>query len=229
MQVKKLEYYIGQFKRFLERDKNFAEIYRWESLFCFRENWDIDAQDFAAMYDRSLQSTRSRRLWKRESWTPKEIMLKFCAMQPEFVRSMFKNLFDEEKPVESRISKFRFCCDDLLEEYRERNKRSIENNHYHDDFQMVMLYLAFRFPEKYTLYDYPAFSKTMNLLGIPDIPNPYDIERFIKLTKILNTFLQKDKALLDLQKNRLLKNNLPPETNALLVYDFYASVEFPEK
>lgn len=221
MQVKKLEYYIDQFRQFLKQDKDFSEIYKWESLLCFQEKWDIDAPDFAAMFDSSLQNSRSRRLWKRESWTPKEMILKFCEIQPDFVRSMFKNLFDEEKAVESRISKFKFCCDELLSEYKDHHKRSIENNHYHDDFEMIMLYLAFQFPQKYTLFDHSPFSKTMSLLGIGDIPGPYDIERFIKLTKILNTFLQKDEALIELQKKRLLLNKINVEVGALLVHDFY--------
>jgi 5-methylcytosine-specific restriction protein B len=230
MQVKKLEYYIDQFKQFLKRDRDFHEIYKWESLFHFKENWDIEAPDFGAMYDRSLQNNQTRRLWKRESWTPKEMMLNFCEIQPDFVRRMFTDLFDETKSVETRISRFKFACDELLIEYKTSHKTSIENNHYHDDFQMIMLYLTFQFPQKYTLYYYPAFSKMMRLLGITDVPGPHDIERFIKLTKILNTFLQKDKELLELQSKRLKTNRLDLEIGSLLVHDFYtvcATVELP--
>jgi 5-methylcytosine-specific restriction protein B len=134
---------------------------------------------------------------------------------------MFHDLFNEEKTIETRISRFKFGCEELLKEYKDHHKTSIENNHYHDDFQMIMLYLTFRFPQKYTLYDYPAFNKTMTLLGITDLPGPYDIERFIKLTKILNTYLQKDKDLLDIQSDRLAINKLQPEIGSLLVHDFY--------
>jgi 5-methylcytosine-specific restriction enzyme B len=221
MEVKKLTYYIDQFKQFLKYDRDFREIHKWESLFCFQENWDIDAPDFGKMYDRCLQNNQTRRLWKRESWTPKEMMLKFCKIQPDFVRRMFAALFDEEKSIETRISKFKFGCDEMLAEYKFNHKTSIENNHYHDDFQMIMLYLTFRFPQKYTLYDYPAFSKTMSFLGINDIPGPYDIQRFLKLTKILNTFLQKDKELLELQSKRLKINKLELKVGSLLVHDFY--------
>ncbi len=222
MQVKKLEYFIDQFKQFLKKDRDFHEIYKWESLFHFQENWDIDAPDYRAMYDRSLQSNRTRRLWKRESWTPKEMMLKFCEMQPDFTRRMFQDLFDEEKSIEIRISRFKFGCDELLKEFKDTHKTSIENNHYHDDFQMIMLYLTFRFPQKYTFFDYHPFRKTMELLGVIDLPGPFDIERFIKLTKILNTFLQKDTSLVELQNKRLKINDLKPETGSLLVHDFYS-------
>jgi len=230
MEVKKLTYYINQYKEFLKRDRDFHEIYTWESLFHFKENWDIDAPDFGAMYDKSLQNNRTRRLWKRESWTPKEMMLKFCTIQPDFVRRMFSDLFDESKSVETRISRFKFGCDELLREYKDSQKISIENNHYHDDFQMIMFYLTCQFPQKYTFYSYPTFSKMMSLLGITDIPGPYDIERFIKLTKIMNTFLQKDEELMKTQSNRLDINRLPPNVGSLIVHDFYtacATIGFP--
>ena len=221
MQVKKLEYYIDQFKQFLKKDRDFREIHKWESLFHFQENWDIDAPDFGAMYDHSLQNNTTKRLWKREAWTPKAMMLNFCKMQPEFVRKMFKDLFEESKSVETRISLFKFCCDELLKEYKMQHKTSIENNHYHDDFQMIMLYLTFKFPEKYTLFDYPSFSKTMKLLGSMDVPGPFDIERFLKLSKVLNTFLQKNKELIELKSNRLKINKLSSSVGSLLVHDFY--------
>ena len=230
MEVKKLTYYIDQFKHFLKRDRDFQEIYKWESLFHFQKHWDIDAPDFGKMYDNSLQNNHSRRLWKREVWTPKEMMLKFCETQPDFVRRMFADLFDEAKSGETRISRFKFGCDELLKDYKTDHKTSIENNHYHDDFQMIMLYLTFHFPQKYTLYDYPSFSKTVGLLGITDIPGPFDIERFIKLTKILNTFLQKDDELLELQCKRLEINKLNKEVGSLLTHDFYrvcATAGFP--
>ena len=61
----------------------------------------------------------------------------------------------------------------------------------------------------------------MDILGSMDIPGPFDIERFLKLTKVLNTFLQKDKELLEQQNKRLTINKLNPETGALFVHDFY--------
>ena len=134
MEVKKLTYYIDQFKLFLKKDRDFQEIYKWESLFNFQKHWDIDAPDFGKMYDNSLQNNHSRRLWKREAWTPKEMMIKFIEIQPELDRKMFKDLFEESKSVETRISIFKFCCEEMLKEYKDRHKTSIENNHYHDDF-----------------------------------------------------------------------------------------------
>jgi hypothetical protein len=70
MEVKKLNAKILEFKSFLKRDRDFVELYKWESLSHFQEHWDIEAPDFGKMYDQSLQNTKTQRLWKRENWRP---------------------------------------------------------------------------------------------------------------------------------------------------------------
>ena len=78
---------------------------------------------------------------------PKEMMLKFIEMAPDFVRNMFRDLFNENKEVENRISRFQFCCDSLLSEYKSKFPLTIENRHFHLENHMISMYLCFRFPE----------------------------------------------------------------------------------
>ena len=220
MQVKKLQQYIEDFKVYLKKDRIFQEAAKWEAQANFQKYWDIDTPDFGSMYKQCLKNTQTQRLWKRESWFPKEMMLKLIAVDQEFVRRMFKDLFDESREIETRISRFKFGCDELLSDFKKQNKRSIENNHYHDNNEMILLYLSFRFPQEYTFYDYPTLKITMELLGSLDIPGPYDLTRFFKITKVLYTFLQKDESLKDLHLERLSKHRYTPVVSKLLVHDF---------
>ena len=220
MQVKKLNEYITQYKDFLKRDRLFEQEYKWKALSNFQEHWEVDAPDFASMYDRCLQSDVNRRLWKRESWFPKVMMQKFIALDAEFVRRMFKDLFDENIMVEVRISRFKFCCDTLLSDYKRKHKNSIENAHYHDDSEAILFYLAMRYPEQYALFDYPSFRKTTELLGVKNIPSPFDLERFFKLTKIMNTFLKKDEELMNLCEKRLDEGRYYQGGSRLVVGEF---------
>jgi hypothetical protein len=201
MNLQKLNEYIVQFSTHCQKHRKDPIQPHWESLGIFQENWDVDAPDFAAMYDRSLQNSQTKRLWKREAWEPKEMMLRFAQMQPEFVRRMFKDLYDESKDISGRVSRFKFGLDAMLEEYKERNPRRIDNNHYHDDTEVICLYLAFRYPEKYCLFDYDAFRKTTELLLVKDPPSPFETDRFFKITKIWAGFLAKDKVLMTLSNN----------------------------
>ncbi|MFT5169349.1 MAG: hypothetical protein ACI8P3_004598 [Saprospiraceae bacterium] len=221
MEVKKLQAKIQEFKSFLKRDRNFEELYKWESLSHFQEYWDIEAPDFGKMYDQSLRNTKTQRLWKRENWRPKELMLQLIALEPDFPRRIFRKLFDESTNIEPRVSMFKFGCEELLREFKHQHKRTIENNHYHDDFEMIFLYLTFRFPEAFTFYEYRPFIRTLEQLGIHDIPDPYNIERFLKLTKILYIFLKKDEELMSIHRKRLPADRFYASDSKLIVHDFY--------
>ena len=221
MEVKKLQAKILEYKTFLKTDRNLSELYKWESLSHFQEFWDIDAPDFGAMYDRGLRNSKTQRLWKRETWRPKEIMLRLIALEPDFARKIFRNLFDESANIETRISMFKFGCDEMLREFKHQNKTSIENNHYHDDLEMIFLYLTFQFPEDFTFFDFNPFINTLKLLGIQGLPTPYDLDRFLKLTKILYTFLKKDEELMEIHQKRLPVDRYYKDDSKLIVHDFY--------
>jgi len=221
MEVKKLQQSIIDYKNFVRKDREFNYAYIWESLQTFQKNWDVDAPDFAAMYEQSFQNEKSRRLWKREAWLPKEMMVKLAKLDPEFIRRMFKDLIDEEKEVEGRISRFKFGCDTLLLDYKSKQIASIENNHFHDNNEMIFLYLAFLIPDKYTLFHYPAFQKVNELLATPIIPGPYDLSRFIKITNVFNTFLQRDEEVMEAHEQRLGVELRGLAKSRILVFDFY--------
>jgi len=207
MQLKKVQQYISDYQAILKEKREFHEIYKWACLKNFQDNWDIEAPDFAKMYNQSLQSTVTRRLWKGEDFFPKEMMLKFISISPDFVRAMFKDLFNEEKDIENRVARFQFCCDTMLSEYKEA-------------------YLSFRYPDAYTLFEFPVFKKAMENLGTTKPPSPFDVTRFFKVTKTINTFLQKDIALLENHQNRLNPKTDYMEPTLMLVNDFYYFVDY---
>lgn len=52
----KLQVLIAKYKaNFNQNISN--EIYKWEAVKCFKENWNINAEDFAEMLSRSLYKT----------------------------------------------------------------------------------------------------------------------------------------------------------------------------
>ncbi|MCG8328481.1 MAG: hypothetical protein MI974_12385 [Chitinophagales bacterium] len=228
MQLKRIQHYIDQYKSFLKSQDREAFLYIWESQQIFQERWDLEVEDLQAMYDAVLQNSQTRRLWKGHAYEPKLMMLHFIEMQPAFVKQMFQDLFDESKDLEGRCSRFVFYCDTLLENYKEAYPLKIENNHYHDDdYHMIFLYLAFRYPESYTLYDADSFRKLLEVLGSPDIPQANDVERFAKVMLTLNRFLAKDEALQELHQQRLEGGTHYIKDSLLLVFDFYQCITRP--
>lgn len=203
MNLRLLQTHIERFRNYLETAGEFPLLFAWESQRIFQENWNLDADDFAAMYDASLQNSSNRRLWKDDRYTPKEQMLLYIQTYPDFVRDMFKDLFNENKDVENRIDRFLFHCDELLREYRDTHSDHIETRHYHEDYRMIALYLAFRYPDQYTLFDDPAFRRFLQSVQGKDIPLVADPGRFFKVMRTVYNLMAKDETLLDSHYQRL--------------------------
>ncbi len=224
MQLKKIQAYIEIYKNFLNKNPEQRELFPWESQAVFQKNWDLEAPDFAKMFDASLQNSRTRRWWTGDNFKPKARMLEFIHQNSDFVRSMFRELFDESKAIENRISKFQFGCEVMMQDYKEDHPTSIENNHYHLENHVVSMYLAFRYPAGYAVYFYPEFARMMKKIGSTNIPEPFEMERFLKITKTITTFLKKDDELLQLHQKSVAAPPLYQDESMLLVTDFYRYV-----
>lgn len=222
MQLKLIKASFEGYKQFLRTQSAERHLLIWESQRTFQEKWDLTQTPIVDMYDGSLQNSQTKRLWKREAYEPKKVMSAFMQMQPDFVAYMFKDLFNEEKDIGGRVDRFVFHCDELLQEYKAQNPRSIENNHYHGDrYQMVSLYLAFRFPEQYTYYDGQVFWQVLSKWGTANIPKADDFERFCKISRTLYTLLSKEEELMELHQKRLLPGTHYTDKSLLVIYDFY--------
>lgn len=224
MNLKKIQHYLQQYKTYLRNYRADQHLHLWESQRTFQENWTFETEDLAAVYDQSLQNSHTRRLWKRENYEPKRLMQLFLDMQPDFVRHMFHDLFNEDKEIGGRVDRFVFYCDELLQEYKINNPRSIENNHYHgDNYQIVSLYLAFRYPDQYTYYDQEGFVTLLQKLGSMDIPKINDFARFSKVMRTLYKMIAKEEEIMVLHQKRLRPEHYQGPS-LLLVYDFYQAV-----
>lgn len=189
--------------------------YKYALLEHFRSQWTFDTEDFAAMYDRCLQSDVTRRWWKRESYRPKEVMLLLIEREDQYVRQAFKELFNESRAVENRIDRFVFYCDEILRMYKKTQTRSIENNHYQDS-TIISLYLAALYPDTYTLYPgRMLFNRALLALGATGTGEKDDLTRFFKLTRTVYTYITKDPSVSD-----LIDNGLRPQGHLLLAYEF---------
>ncbi len=167
----------------------------WEVIQCFQQYWDPQALDGAAMFNRCLQNSRTRRLWQEGTWQPKRAMLLFWQNDPQTTRLLFQDLFDERRDLEARLGRFLFGCDALLSDYKEAYPTSVENNHYHDDYRMVALYLACRYPEQYGFYSQKAFVGALRAFEARDLPQHHDLVRYFKVLRTLMTFLDKEPAI----------------------------------
>lgn len=225
MQVQKIQDNFREYRKFLTGPNALDRIYLWEIQRRFQQNWDLEADDLAAMYDRSIQSEHTRRHWRRENYEPKQMMMSFMEMEENYLRQIFKDLFNERNEISGRVDRFVFHCDQLLQEYKRKHPRRIDNNHYHDDgYGMISFYLAMRYPEQYTLYEGRSFLQLLTALGTRNLPQFDDFERFCKISRTLYKLMQKEEGLLELHQTRLDPERHYMGESLLVVYDFYVFV-----
>lgn len=220
MLLAKIQSSITEYKSWLNSISQHPRLYKWESLQQFQANWNPEDPDPVAMYDRSFHNTESRRLWQTDSWYPKRIMQEFWRFDPRTVPLMFEDLFNETREVEGRIGRFIFGCDEVLRDYKRAHVATIENNHYHGDYRMIALYLAFRYPESYAPYDFQIFQETLTALGARDIPQENDIGRYFKVLRTIMTFLEKDGAVAPALQSKLQARKHFMGKTLLLAEDF---------
>lgn len=227
MQVKLIEERFAAYRAFLRGPERFDRLHWWASQRIFQENWQLQAEDKKAMYDRSLQNSHTQRLWKREGYEPKRMMLLFWDVHEVFVQQMFRDLFNEGKDIAGRIDRFVFHCDELLAQHRLDNPMKMDNRHYHDDdYGMVSLYLAFQYPDQYAPYDAEGFVALLRQLGTRELPQANDFGRFCKVMRTLHTLMKKDAALMAAHQRRLRPEEHYIGESLLLVYDFYQFCQF---
>lgn len=122
------------------------EEFKWRGIKTFQDNWDLDAQNFSDMIKRSLRGVSH--MMVSQARFPEGMIEGFAEREPDTVRAMFKDLFDESKDIVERFHSFKQKSADLLERVGNGAK-----NHFQDE-RTIALYLWLRYPDKYYVYQY---------------------------------------------------------------------------
>jgi len=217
LKVDKINAYKEVFRNHLQITQSYNELYKYECLQNFEANWDLSALDLKTMYDNSLQSKLSGRLWGGSQNSAKEVMLLFLDMDKEFVRSMFRDLYNEDKDLGMRINRFVFHCDQMLEQLQ--SKQPKWTTHFHGESE-VAFYLAFNNPQVYPLFNYGPFAIMMQRLEVKSVPESYELERYFKLCKGLYTLLKRDIQLVRLHKEVREAAGYYGDDTVIMVHDY---------
>lgn len=221
MQLQKIQAFIAEYRQWLASPEAGVRIFYWETQALWQAHWDINAPDLRPGFEAGLENSLTRRLWNRQAYEPKRMMLAFMEMEPEFVRSMFIDLFNEQRDAVGRADRFVFYCDQLIGQYRERNPLSPDTRHYHDDgYGMISLYLSFQYPTLYAPYRADRLAILLNRLGSKDLPTGGDFERYTKVMRTLWGLLQKDAEVISRHTARLLPGRHYTADSLLLAFDF---------
>lgn len=195
MQLKLVGEYIDQYKNSL-RSRPPERLFLFESLLIWQQNFSLDTSEPAAMFERSLENSQTRRLWQTDQFFPKKMMLEFWRLDPMTTRLAFADLLDETRPAENRLSRFAFACDMLLTDFRDANPLTRQTEHFHGDGRLASIYLSFQYPASYAPYDFEVFKTMLARLGSRDIPENHDPARWFKIARTIQQLLMKDNELI---------------------------------
>ena len=198
----KLQEVISGYKKYFPSHIS-DEIYKWKAAKHFQDHWNIDAPDFIAMFWEAT-STFDNLLTSRNHF-PRSMVKEMYEAEPESVRQMFRDLYDESKSIEERVIRFRSESD------RIRNQYWPEKLHY-QDFNAISTYLWARYPDKYYIYKYSEIRATTRALDSSYIvkkgADAAGFKQAIEFYDLIRAELQKD-------------TEIRPMLNAALTSDCY--------
>jgi 5-methylcytosine-specific restriction protein B len=191
------------------------EIYKWKAVKCFQNNWDLNAPDFLEMLRRSFAKTGN--LLAANQYFPLDMLIFFAERDPEMVREMFVNLYDENSIVSQRIGAFIDSSAYLLEKYK---RPSINTNY--QDAHTISVYLTMKYPDKYYIYKYGIFRDFAANAGYGGAIPKDKIARIIKYFEMCDYLLhivENDKELCKLSRDRLGEDDYADKTYRMLTMD----------
>ncbi len=198
---------------------NRPHAHLWAVQQGFQDHWDLQAIDLVEMFDRSLQSDVNRRIWSREGYQPRELMLTFLRLEPHLVHAMFLDLFRKDKDLMGRISRFQHHADELLQAYQAKGLKPAYSGH-DQDLEIITFYLAMRYPADYAPYDHDAFVHAMSHFRVRELPVVQDPERWMKVARTLLTLMKKNPNLMDQYAQLRQDPAMFQDDTLLLPWDF---------
>ncbi len=152
---KQLKAVIEAYKKYFPT-KIGDEIYKWKAVKCFQDNWDINAEDVPEMLKKAMALTSN--LLSSRNHFPMGVIIEYAQMEPETVREMFRNLYDNSLGLGERIDAFIASAQSL------NAKHNPDKMHY-QDYNSITTYLWLMYPDKYYIYKYSEIKKAVAILN----------------------------------------------------------------
>ena len=192
------------------------ERYKWEAIWHFQKNWDVNAENFLDMFMKATDKTDN--LLANMNNYPRGMIKSFAMADSEAVRAMFIDLFDETKNLAQRINQFITSA----EEMRVRYDDGTWKQHY-QTVNAITTYLWLRYPDKYYIYRYSAVRAVANAADSDFVPKrggvTANVEGSFKLYDEIRKMVSADQELDVMFKNALTESCYPDLEKITMMVD----------
>lgn len=156
------------------------EKYKWEAVKHFQENWNIEAENFGAMFKKATDKTLN--LLASGYAYPRGMILEFAKADDNAVREMFRRLYNESLDLSERVSVFMDTAEELRNKYNDGTwKQHYQNTNY------VSTYLWLMYPDKYFIYKYELYRAVAK-----ELDNSYQPKKNGSVETMVNGFKMYD-------------------------------------
>ena len=223
--LKKIHFVIEHYKaNFGYVDQQ--ERYKWEAIDWYKQHWNPDAADFAAMLASAFK--KAYNLLSSGMYYPYKVITEYAQENPQEVKELFRVLHDESLPLNERYDIFKGKCQARMKQHAAQESGKALN-HY-QDLRAVMVYLTFQYPEKYYLFKSSMYTTFCKRVGFVEPLSPAKtaeekIENFTRLCQVVLGEICKDAELISMHKSRLSNTCYQDEALHLLTMDivYYGS------
>jgi hypothetical protein len=198
MKVNLINEYKDRFKEILKSADHLEHAFYFHIIENWKANWNIEGKDFSNIYEASLQSKVSGRLWGGSRNSAKSMMITLINQNEDFMRPCFRDLFNETLDLGLRLDRFGYHADQILGPMMGKNPKL--STHFHNDRSILCLYLALEYPDRYCLFDYPTFYIMMEKFESRNIPTKVEVERYYKSCRGIFKLITRDEEFVNLIK-----------------------------
>jgi len=196
---------IEKYKKHIKESKLEDELYKWRLAKEFYGKPNLNSQDF---HTEIKQINYSNLVYP----VGISVINHIAKDKTEDYKKVFKVLFNENKPLDERISYFN---EETLKIYREIAPD--KKFSHHQDERTMATFLAYYNSNKYAFYKDSFYRKYCSLLEIkPKKKNKKYVHYLELLNNLINDYIKEDKELLNL-KSQFLDNNCFEDKNNLIL------------
>lgn len=191
------------------------EVYKWEAIKCFKDNWKPDVENFSKMLNDSLGKTAN--LLDNGFAFPRAVIKGYAEHDTETVKQMFKDLYDETKDLATRIDSFITSSISLQKRFPEVGKSHFQTAN------VASVYLWLRYPDKYYIFK-PNLDKEVLQILSSDLElkggNGYRVKQFYTFMDAIKPELENNKEVISYISSHLTDNSLKDSIACTVTNDF---------
>jgi len=195
-----------------------GETYKWVAVRHFQDNWNIDADDFGAMFKNAVQATYN--MISNSRVQPTSGIVALAKQENETVREMFRSLYADDgsdlTARQNRIDDFVAQAEAMLLKYAPGKWK------YRQDVRTVITYLSLRHPDDNFIYKAtPAhtFTKYIDYANDLGSGSNFKLINYYRLCEQLVQAIDENPELLAVNERRFNATTWPDTKHHILASD----------